>query len=196
MSRSRPLANAYRVLLTRARQVIAIYAPKGDSDDPTRQPDLCQKSWSFPSGVESRNCKNIGCYNGWFPFLHAAGCTIFMEHFDLGQLVKKVAALRATHVFLTPTLWRRLLNADAPGADFSSVRLIGFAAEPMDAPTLKRLRERINSNVVQMYGSTEAGAAATCITADEMVGERLVSCRSSDAQRRPADCRARRQLNG
>jgi len=55
------------------------------------------------------------------------------------------------------------------------VRLIGFAAEPMDAPTLKRLREKISPNVVQMYGSTETGAAASCISAEEMIGERLVS---------------------
>jgi fatty-acyl-CoA synthase len=117
----------------------------------------------------------IGCYNGWFPFLNAGACTIFMEHFDLGELVRKVTAERATHVFLTPTLWRRLLNAEEPGADFSSVRLIGFAAEPMDATTLKRLREKISPNVVQMYGSTETGAAGSCITAEEMVGERLLS---------------------
>ncbi len=117
----------------------------------------------------------IGCYNGWFPFLNAGACTIFMEHFDLGELVRKVSAERATHVFLTPTLWRRLLNANEPGADFSSVRLIGFAAEPMDATTLTRLRERVSPNVVQMYGSTETGAAASCITAEEMVGERLLS---------------------
>jgi long-chain acyl-CoA synthetase len=117
----------------------------------------------------------IGCYNGWFPFLNAGGCTIFMERFDLGELVRTVAAERATHVFLTPTLWRRLLNANEQSADFSSVRLIGFAAEPMDASTLRRLREQISPNVVQMYGSTETGAAASCITAEEMVGERLVS---------------------
>ena len=117
----------------------------------------------------------IGCYNGWFPFLNAGGCTIFMEHFDLAELVRTVTAERATHVFLTPTLWRRLLNANDERADFSSVRLIGFAAEPMDAPTLKRLREKISPNVVQMYGSTETGAAASCITAEEMIGERLVS---------------------
>ena len=117
----------------------------------------------------------IGCYNGWFPFLNAGGCTIFMEHFDLGELARKVTAEHATHVFLTPTLWRRLLNANEKSADFSSVRLIGFAAEPMDAPTLKRLREQISPNVVQMYGSTETGAAASCITAEEMLGERLVS---------------------
>ena len=117
----------------------------------------------------------IGCYNGWFPFLNAGACTIFMEHFDLGDLVQRVTKERATHVFLTPTLWRRLLNSDQQGADFSSVRLIGFAAEPMDAPTLKRLREKISPNAVQMYGSTETGAAGSCITAEEMIGDRLVS---------------------
>jgi fatty-acyl-CoA synthase len=117
----------------------------------------------------------IGCYNGWFPFLNAGACTIFMEHFDLGDLLRRVTEERATHVFLTPTLWRRLLNSDQQGADFSSVRLIGFAAEPMDAPTLKRLREKISPNVVQMYGSTELGAAGSCITAEEMVGDRLAS---------------------
>jgi long-chain acyl-CoA synthetase len=116
----------------------------------------------------------IGCYNGWFPFLNAGACTIFMEHFDIGELAHKVTAERATHVFLTPTLWRRLLNAEAH-TDFRSVRLIGFAAEPMDAATLQRLREKISPNIVQMYGSTEIGAAGTCITAEEMVGDRLVS---------------------
>ena len=70
------------------------------------------------------------------------------------------------------------------------MRLIGFAAEPMDAPTLKRLREKISPNVVQMYGSTETGAAASCITAEEMIGERLVSV-GRPAQRRSARRRAR-----
>ena len=60
----------------------------------------------------------IGCYNGWFPFLNAGACTIFMEHFDLGDLVRRVTNERATHVFLTPTLWRRLLNADAARRGF------------------------------------------------------------------------------
>jgi fatty-acyl-CoA synthase len=117
----------------------------------------------------------IGCYNGWFPFLNAGACTIFMEHFDLTAVPHLVREERATHVFLTPTLWRRILNAEDAGENFRSVRLIGFAAEPMDAATLKRLRERISPNVVQVYGSTEIGAAATSIGADEMLGERLIS---------------------
>jgi len=33
------LANAYRVLLTRGRQGLVIYVPKGDANDPTRSPE-------------------------------------------------------------------------------------------------------------------------------------------------------------
>jgi hypothetical protein len=34
------LSNAYRVLLTRARQGMVIYIPKGDLNDATRPPDF------------------------------------------------------------------------------------------------------------------------------------------------------------
>jgi DUF2075 family protein len=34
------LKNAYRVLLTRARQGMVIYVPSGDADDPTRLPEF------------------------------------------------------------------------------------------------------------------------------------------------------------
>ena len=117
----------------------------------------------------------IGCTNGWLPFLNAGACAVLMERFDLADLIRRVTEERITHLFLTPTLWRRLLDSDLSRADFGAIRQIGFAAEPMDAATLARLRATISPNVVQMYGSTETGAAATCIFAGEMVGERLVS---------------------
>jgi long-chain acyl-CoA synthetase len=117
----------------------------------------------------------IGCYNGWLPFLNVGGCTVFMERFDLAELPRLVSDERITHVFLTPTLWRRLLLSNLTGVDFSSVRQVGFAAEVMAASTLQKLRERISPNVVQMYGSSELGAAATCIWAEDMVGDRIAS---------------------
>lgn len=39
--------NAYRVLLTRARQGIAIYVPTGDQDDPTRDPEEMNATAAF-----------------------------------------------------------------------------------------------------------------------------------------------------
>jgi hypothetical protein len=43
----RYLLNAYRVLLTRARQGMVIYVPPGDSNDPTRSPDFYQATYEY-----------------------------------------------------------------------------------------------------------------------------------------------------
>src|SRR5262245_39971644 len=47
----RYLLNAYRVLLTRARQGMAIYVPIGDSNDPTRSPEFYQPTWEYLAGL-------------------------------------------------------------------------------------------------------------------------------------------------
>ena len=41
------LLNAYRVLLTRARQGVVIFVPRGDVSDPTRKPEFYQETWDY-----------------------------------------------------------------------------------------------------------------------------------------------------
>ena len=48
------LINAYRVLLTRARQGIIIVVPEGDKDDKTRNPSFYTPTYDY--------LKNIGIY--------------------------------------------------------------------------------------------------------------------------------------
>jgi hypothetical protein len=45
------LKNAYRVLLTRARQGMVIVVPPGDSEDPTRPPDFYDPTFDYLKGV-------------------------------------------------------------------------------------------------------------------------------------------------
>ncbi len=45
--RKRYLLNAYRVLLTRARQGMVIFVPSGDADDPTRDPRLYDETYRY-----------------------------------------------------------------------------------------------------------------------------------------------------
>lgn len=45
--RKKYLKNAYRVLLTRARQGMVIVVPKGDSEDPTRNPDFYDATYEY-----------------------------------------------------------------------------------------------------------------------------------------------------
>ncbi len=47
----RNLKNAYRVLLTRARQGMVIFVPPGNRDDPTRSPDMYDATFSYLSGL-------------------------------------------------------------------------------------------------------------------------------------------------
>ena len=43
----RYLLNAYRVLLTRARQGMVIYVPRGDGTDPTRSPAIYDSTFRY-----------------------------------------------------------------------------------------------------------------------------------------------------
>ena len=43
--------NAYRVLLTRARQGMVIVVPLGDKEDPTRQPSFYDSTFEYLCGI-------------------------------------------------------------------------------------------------------------------------------------------------
>ena len=45
--RRKYLLNAYRVLLTRARQGMVIVVPKGESEDPTRKPEFYDQTFDY-----------------------------------------------------------------------------------------------------------------------------------------------------
>jgi hypothetical protein len=53
------LTNAYRVLLTRARQGIVVYVPNGDPNDATRLPEFYDGTAEFllRCGIEPIECK-------------------------------------------------------------------------------------------------------------------------------------------
>lgn len=50
-NRQRYLLNAYRVLLTRARQGMVIFVPPGDPSDPTRKPDYYDGTYDYLAGL-------------------------------------------------------------------------------------------------------------------------------------------------
>jgi hypothetical protein len=54
------LKNAYRVLLTRARQGLAIYVPRGDSSDPTRVPEIYDQIYAYllKCGIQSNGASD------------------------------------------------------------------------------------------------------------------------------------------
>jgi hypothetical protein len=51
VERQRYLLNAYRVLLTRARQGMVIFVPPGDTEDPTRLPSYYDETYAYLVGT-------------------------------------------------------------------------------------------------------------------------------------------------
>lgn len=49
--RRRNLRNAYRVLLTRARQGMVIFVPPGDAGDPTREPEFYEDTFAYLKSI-------------------------------------------------------------------------------------------------------------------------------------------------
>ena len=47
----RYLKNAYRVLLTRAREGFVIFVPRGDASDATRQPKFYDELWQYLTDI-------------------------------------------------------------------------------------------------------------------------------------------------
>ena len=54
------LKNAYRVLLTRARQGMVIVVPEGDEDDPTRLPSLYDSTFEYFSSIGIPTLETLG----------------------------------------------------------------------------------------------------------------------------------------
>ncbi|WP_313805185.1 class I adenylate-forming enzyme family protein [Sphingobium sp.] len=126
-------------------------------------------------GIVPYSTAFTGCYISWFPFLHAGGCNVFLEQFDLERYAATIRQERITHMSLTPTMWRKLLAMMPDPSSYISIRLASFAAEPMDSATLARIRDIVTPHVVQAYGSTETLGLVTVNAAADMAGERLLS---------------------
>jgi len=98
----------------------------------------------------------------FFPILFKGGCTITMNDRSMLTWCRTVERERVTATLMVPSMLYRLLEApEARASDLSSLQTIYYGASPMSPPRLKQLRERFGDIFVQLYGSSEHGAAVT-----------------------------------
>lgn len=126
----------------------------------------------------------IGWYNMYLPFLYAAAKVVFLSRFDPERFLNAIAQEQVTVCFLVPTMWRMLLAEDIDDHDLSSIRLVGYAGEPMDAATARRIAEQICPNLINTYGTTETGSWGGCTV---MLPEDFRCGRGTGSVGRPAD---------
>lgn len=137
------------------------------------------------------------------PFWVRGAAAAVLPGFDPASWLAGVAAHRATHANLVPTMLQMLLASDALAtADVSSLDTVIYGASPMPRPVIDAALARFGPVFTQYYGQTEAPLAITTLTKGDHVGpdaEALLgSCgmASVDAEVRLVDADGREVPDG
>ncbi|MDN5743813.1 MAG: AMP-binding protein [Nocardioidaceae bacterium] len=96
------------------------------------------------------------------PWLCGASAVIHEGRFEPAQRMEIVRAERVSVLCMSPTEWRRVVQAGAHGPEPSLHRIVA-AGEPLDAPTVHAWEAATGLILADGYGQTETGhmAAAT-----------------------------------
>ncbi len=120
------------------------------------------------------------CWLHVCPMFHVAGtanvfaCTwaggrqVILPRFDATAVLDAIERDAITHTVLVPTMLAMLLDAlDAgPQRNLGALRHIQYAASPISAALQRRLHERLDCDLFQFYGMTEAAPTVTCLDAE------------------------------
>ena len=86
--------------------------------------------------------------------------SLFPPPYSPEELAAHVAEVRATSMFLVPTILRRLLDAGLPAPAFPTLRKLISSGSMLYRDERLAVRERLTPQLYEIYSSTEGGACA------------------------------------
>jgi acyl-CoA synthetase (AMP-forming)/AMP-acid ligase II len=110
--------------------------------------------------------------------LHGATIAV-LPSFEPSSFIEAIGRFRATVTCLVPTAIQMVIGSHLPeGADWSSLRRVLYAGSPIARDVLAKANEVLACDLVQFYGTTEAGLVTLLRPADHdaALGDRLTSC--------------------
>lgn len=107
----------------------------------------------------------------------AQATTVLQAEFQPSAVLAAVQRDRITRMFLVPSMIQSLLQArDCEKTDFSSMRLLVYAAAPMPNEIQNRVIKVMGCAMAQVYGMTESSGAITYLGPQDHCDARLASC--------------------
>jgi fatty-acyl-CoA synthase len=95
------------------------------------------------------------------------GTVVLHEDFDAGTVLRAVAELRVTDIYLgVPHLYRLLEHPAIADADLSSLRQVIYSATPAAPTRIAAAVKVFGDRLVQVYGTTEAGGITSLTPLD------------------------------
>jgi acyl-CoA synthetase (AMP-forming)/AMP-acid ligase II len=120
-------------------------------------------AWHMKSDASSIAVSTVPLYsNGtsivMYPLLYSGGTLVFMDAFDAGRFQRIVEQERATHTFMVPTQFVKLLaHPDFGSHDLSSMLVYITAGSPMRPDLKEEVIRRIGPRLSELYGLSEGG---------------------------------------
>jgi long-chain acyl-CoA synthetase len=104
----------------------------------------------------------------------AGGAHVMLERFDVPRFIAAIERHEVTVAVLVPTMIRMLL--DGLDRELPSLRLLHYAAAPIDPALQRRMMQTLDCEFIQGYGMTEAAPGLTVLGPEEhRRGEHLAS---------------------
>ena len=119
------------------------------------------------------------------PWFLRGACSVLVPGGTVDQLLRCIEEQRVTVFTCVPTFLTRLVNyADIDRHDLSSLRAIGYGAEPIPKNTLEKALKRFGPILTQNFGLTEAMMTVTTLAprdhftagSDDGAGELRIGC--------------------
>lgn len=102
------------------------------------------------------------------PWFLRGGTSLVVEGGTVDGLLAAIARHKVTVFTCVPTVLTRIVNhPKLDGFDLSSLRMIGYGAEPIPRNTLEKALAKFGAVLVQNYGQTEAMMTCTTLPAAE-----------------------------
>jgi acyl-CoA synthetase (AMP-forming)/AMP-acid ligase II len=120
-------------------------------------------AWHMKSDAASIAVSTVPLYsNGtsivMYPLLYSGGTLVFMDAFDPGRFQRIVAHERATHTFMVPTQFVKLLaSPDFGDHDLSSMQVFITAGSPMRPDLKHEVIAKLGPRLSELYGLSEGG---------------------------------------
>lgn len=120
-------------------------------------------AWHMKSDAASIAVSTVPLYsNGtsivMYPLLYSGGTLVFMDGFDAGEFQRIVERERATHTFMVPTQFVKLLgHPDFGRHDLSSMQAYITAGSPMRPDLKQEVLAKIGPRLSELYGLSEGG---------------------------------------
>jgi acyl-CoA synthetase (AMP-forming)/AMP-acid ligase II len=120
-------------------------------------------AWHMKSDARSIAVSTVPLYsNGtsivMYPLLYSGGTLVFMDGFDAGRFQRIVEQEHATHTFMVPTQFVKLLgHPDFGSHDLSSMQVYITAGSPMRPDLKQEVIRKIGPRLSELYGLSEGG---------------------------------------